>query len=163
MNTMRIPSTPLPQSYSKKSASVEAGQNSPGAALEKTTAAATSGVDTESPAAPATTAGKAAKPESAGKLTPAGLLAAQLRFQAMNSEDMNKGLARAAEVINRNIERYQTQHGITPPTPAADPTAGGEPVEGSTGTAAPPLPTADTAPAAGETEATPAVDRATPA
>lgn len=160
---MRIHSTPLPQSYSKKTSSVDAGQSSTGAALEKTTAATTSRGDTESPAGPATTAGKAAKPESADKLTPAGLLAAQLRFQAMNSEDMNKGQARAAEVINRNIERYQTHHGITPPTPAADPAAGSEPIEGSTGTAAPPLPTPDTAPAAGATEATPAVDPATPA
>lgn len=159
---MRIPSTPLAQSYSKKT-SVDAGQRSPGAALEKTTAAATSRGNTESPAAPATTAGNAAKPESAGKLTPAGLLAAQLRFQAMNSENMNKGQTRAAEVINRNIERYQIHHGITPPTPAADPMVGSEPVEGSIGTAAPPLLTADTVPAEGVTEATPMADRATPA
>lgn len=149
---MRIDATPSTQAHSRHA--------SPGAAVEKTKpGAAASGPDTESPAAPAPTAGKTEKPDSETKLTPAGLLAAQLRFQSMNSEDMNKGQARAFEVISRNIERYQAHHGITPPTPDTDTTVETAPTTGTgaadgTGATSTPQPTAPTDPATGEADAT---------
>ncbi len=160
---MRIHAMPLPQAHSKHTSSVNASQASPGATFEKVSAtAATSGSNTESVAVPANTAGNPGKPES--KLTPAGLLAAQLRFQSMSSEEMNKGQARAMEVINRNIERYQSHHGIAPQTPVTDTTAATEPatgteLAGNTGTTSTPPSTAATAPATGETDATPAADQ----
>jgi len=169
---MRIHAMPLPQAYSRHTSSVDAGQRTPGAASEKTkTGAATSGLDTESTAIPVNTAGSSEKPESGNKLTPAGLLAVQLRFQTVNSEDMNKGQGRALEVINRNIERYRTHHGITTETPATDITAGTEPTTGtqlptdpeladSTGTTSTPLPVTGIVPTTGEADATVPVDQA---
>ena len=168
---MRIHAMPLPQAYGKHTSSVDAGQRTSGAASEKTKAgaAATTGLDTESTAVPA--AGSSEQPESGGKLTPAGLLAAQLRFQSMNSEDMNKGQARAFEVISRNIERYRTHHQITTETPVPDTTAGTAPTtvtQPSTdtdqtdgaGTTSTPQPVAGIEPTTGEADATLPVDQA---
>ena len=120
---MRIQSMPPVHAHGKPASSVGASQRSTSTAVETTKADGSTNVpDTENPAAPAKAAGKPERPESEGKLTPAGLLAAQLRFQSMNSEDMNKGQAHALEVINRNIERYRTNQGITTPPPETDPT-----------------------------------------
>jgi len=165
---MRIHAMPLPQAYGKHTSSVDAGQRTSGPAAEKASAA-TTGLDTESTAVPA--AGSFEQPESGGKLTPAGLLAAQLRFQSMNSEDMNKGQARAFEVISRNIERYRTHHEITSETPVTESTAGTAPttvtqpstdteLTDGAGTTSTPQPVAGIEPTTGEADATLPADQA---
>lgn len=155
---MRIQSMPPAHAHGRPASSVDASQRSTRTAAETSkTGGAANVPDTENPAAPAKTAGKPEQPESEGKLTPAGLLAAQLRFQSMNSEEMNKGQTRALEVINRNIERYSTNHGITTPppetdtTPSTGATAGTAPATGTeesaaTGTISTPQPTAGSEP-----------------
>lgn len=142
---MRIHSMPLHHAYHKHNSPTAADRAAADASSAGTTTAA------ESSAAPANTSGEPGKPEDGNKLTPAGLLAAQLRFQSMNSEDMTKGQTRALEVINRNIERYRAHHGIPPPAPAADPVATTQPTTASepaadTATPSTPPPTASTEP-----------------
>ncbi len=61
------------------------------------------------------------------KLTPSGLMAAQLRFQGIAEADRTQGQSRALEVITRNLARYQTAAGTqeTPSetTPVISPTS----------------------------------------
>lgn len=137
---MRIHSMPLHHAYNRHNSSITADRAAADASSAGTSALETA---TENSAAPANTSGTPEKPEGGDKLTPAGLLAAQLRFQSMNSEDMTKGQTRALEAINRNIERYRAHHGITTPPPATvpiattpPPTASTEPA--TTGAVAPP-------------------------
>ena len=90
----------------------QAEKTFPGVPADKANPNATTrrpGVEATTP--PATIA---ETPASSGeKLTPAGLLAAQLRFQGISEADRTPGQSRAFEVISRNIERYQEKHGIT--------------------------------------------------
>lgn len=165
---MRIHSMSPAHAHGKHASSVDASQRSTSTAVETTEAGATANVpDTENTASPVKAAGKPERPESEGKLTPAGLLAAQLRFQSMNSEDMNKGQTRALEVINRNIERYRANHDITTPppdtntTPSTDATAGTAPATdteqlATTETISTPQPTADSEPTTVSADSTPA-------
>ncbi|HEX6734393.1 MAG TPA: hypothetical protein VF096_06240 [Azonexus sp.] len=169
---MHIHSMPSSQAYSRQPSSVDVSQRTPADTSETTKAGGTtSGPATESPTIPKNTTGSSEKPESGSKLTPAGLLAAQLRFQSMNSEDMNKGQARAFEVISRNIERYQTQHGITT-TPVTGTPDGTEPITvtqlptdtdltDGAGTTSTSPPIAGTEPTTGEVDATLPTDQAT--
>lgn len=172
---MRIDSTPPAHAHGRHASSVDASQRSTSTAVETPKAGATvNAPETENPAAAAKAAGKPERPESGGKLTPAGLLAAQLRFQSMDSEDMNKGQARAFEVINRNIERYRANHGITTPPLATDTTPGtgataetapatGAEQPAATGTISPPLPTAGSEPTTVSADSTPATTLTTAA
>lgn len=169
---MHIHSMPPAHAHGKHASSVDASQRST-TAVETSTAGATANVpDTENPATPVVAAGKPERPENEDKLTPAGLLAAQLRFQSMNFEDMNKGQARALEVINRNIERYRAHHDITPPppetdtTPSTGATAGTAPATGTeqpaaTETISPPQPTAGSEPTTVSADSTPAATQIT--
>ena len=68
--------------------------------------ATTQGPDAENIAAKANAAAKPEK-NNVEKLTPEGLLNAQMRFNAMTPSEMNKGQTQALESINRNIARYQ--------------------------------------------------------
>ena len=79
----------------------------------------------DTPARPDTPAGSANNSVKSEKLSPAGLIAAQVRFQTMNPEDMTKGQSRALEVITRNLARYTANL----PTEAPLPTTAGIPVE----------------------------------
>lgn len=172
---MRIHSMSPAHTHGRHASSVDASQRSTSTAVETTKAGGTAnGPGTENSAAPAKAAGKPERPESEGKLTPAGLLAAQLRFQSMNSEDMNKGQARALEVINRNIERYHANQGITTPPPGTDTTpstgatAGTAPATGTeqsaaTGTISTPQPTAGSEPTTVSADSTPAATQTTAA
>jgi hypothetical protein len=119
-STMRVDATTLPQAARENSrASQNVSKPFPGIPAEKANEIATTNrPTTENIAAKANAAEKPAKPESE-KLTPAGLLAAQLRFESMNVEEMNKGQSRAMEVINRNLARYQANEPA--PVPVAEP------------------------------------------
>lgn len=172
---MRIHSMPPAHAHGRHASSVDASQPSTSATVETTDAGGpANGPDTENSGAQAKAAGKPERSEGEGKLTPAGLLAAQLRFQSMNGEDMNKGQARALEVINRNIERYRANHGITTPPPGTDTTpstgatatpapATGTEQSDATGTISTPQPTAGSEPTTVSTDSTPAATQATTA
>lgn len=148
---MRVDALKLPQAALQHSKVHGTGKPFPGIPAENANAQATSQRPTTENIAAQTqpTTGS----ERAEKLTPAGLLAAQLRFQAMDSSEMTRGQSRALEVITRNLERYQAHAGTTgttppataPDTSAATPTSGSEattsaeatpPVESSVNTSA---------------------------
>ncbi len=104
---MRIESSSLPQA-ARNHSRVYSGKAFPEAAANGQAAAAIANQSaaTGQSATPAQE-NLAAKPAT-DKLTPAGLLAAQARFAAMNPETMNHGQTQALASINRNIERYQS-------------------------------------------------------
>lgn len=123
---MRVDSASLPQAARENSRAQSTSKPFPGIPAEKANEIATTKrPNVENIAAKANAADKPAKPETE-KLTPAGLLAAQLRFESMNVEEMNKGQTRAMEVINRNLARYQANEPIPEPAP---PVAAETPVE----------------------------------
>lgn len=104
---MRIESSSLPQA-ARNHSRVHSGKAFPEAAANGQAAAAIANQSaTASKTASPAPESLAAKPAT-DKLTPAGLLAAQARFAAMNPETMNDGQTQAQTSINRNIERYQS-------------------------------------------------------
>lgn len=104
---MRVDSLTLPQAPRENSRVFNPTKTFPGNAPTQANEAATTGrPDAANIAAEAAAASTSGKKDSE-KLTPAGLLAAQVRFSTMNPDEMTKGQTQALESINRNIARYQ--------------------------------------------------------
>lgn len=96
---MRIDTASLPLAAREHSRALNTDQPFPGIpSINANEAATTKRPDTENPAAKANVAGV--------REIPAGLLAAQARFQARNPETANHGQTQAQSSIERNIARY---------------------------------------------------------
>lgn len=122
---MRVDSLKLPQAAQQHSRVHGSDKAFPGFPAEKANEAATAKHSPAENIAATATATDSSSAEKS-KLTPSGLLAAQLRFQGIAEADRTHGQSRALEVITRNLSRYQTESTVVPTsveatTPPVDP------------------------------------------